>query len=137
MKERNKKGINFLTFYGGKFMDNTIKTLIVVVIILAVIGFLSDTNRNTLVTYPSLININSIQTNDSNIISPNEAISIANSNIPAYGEVRYGAELIQNGQNPYYMVTLYENDPGLNNYGQAIVVSKVDARSGQFLGATV
>lgn len=137
MKERNKKGINFLTFYGGKFMDNTIKTLIVVVIILAVIGFLSNTNRNTLVTYPSLININSIQTNDSNIISPNEAISIANSNIPAYGEVRYGVELIQNGQNPYYMVTLYENDPGLNNYGQAIVVSKVDARSGQFLGATV
>ena len=57
--------------------------------------------------------------------------------MPAFGQVRYGIELIANGQNPYYLVTLYGNDPSLNNYGQVIVVSKVDARTGQFLGAAV
>ncbi len=118
-------------------MDNTFKTFIIIVIILAVIGFLYNTQSNTLVTYPSLININTNESNNSNFISPNEAIAIANSNIPAYGEVRYGLTVIQNGQNPYYLITLYGNDPSLNNYGQIIVVSKVDARTGQFLGITV
>ena len=118
-------------------MDNTIKTLLIVVIILLVIGFLSNTHSNTLVTYPSLINTTSNESNNPSFISPDEAISIANSNVPAYGEVRYSVTLVQNGQNPYYMVTLYENDPSLNNYGQAIVISKVDARTGQFLGASV
>ena len=118
-------------------MDNTIKTLLIVVIILVVIGFLSNTHSNTLVTYPSLINTTSNESNNPSFISPDEAISIANSNVPAYGEVRYSVTLVQNVQNPYYMVTLYENDPSLNNYGQAIVISKVDARTGQFLGASV
>ncbi|WP_048190606.1 PepSY domain-containing protein [Methanobacterium sp. SMA-27] len=116
-------------------MDNTVKLLIIVITIFAVIGFTFNSN-NTLVKYPSLITTNQLSTN-SNIINPNEAISIANSNIPAFGEVRYGVTLIQNGQNPYYLVTLYENDPGLKNYGQPIVVSKVDARTGKFLGAMI
>ena len=119
-------------------MDNTFKTLIIIVITLVALIFLSNTNNNTLVTYPSLISIKSNQTyNNSNLISPYEAISIVNGNVPAFGQVRYGVELIQNGQNPYYFVTLYVNDPSLNNYGQVIVVSKVDARTGQFLGAAV
>jgi hypothetical protein len=106
-----------------------------VIIIFAVIGFIFNSN-NTLVNYPSLTTTNKISSN-SDIISPNEAISIENSNIPAFGEVRYGVTLIQDVQNPYYLVTLYENDPGLKNYGQAIVISKVDARTGKFLGAMV
>ncbi len=119
-------------------MDNTFKTLIIIVIILVALVFLSNTNNNTLVTYPSLISIKSNQTsNDSNLISPGDAISVVNRNMPAFGQVRYGVELIQNSQNPYYLVTLYGNDPGLNNYGHAIVVSKVNARTGGFLGAAV
>ena len=119
-------------------MDNTIKILTIIVFILVALVFLSNTNNNTLVTYPSLISIKSNYTsNDSNLISPHDAISIVNGNIPAFGQIRYGVELIQDGQNPYYLVTLYGNDPGLNNYDQIIVVSKVDARTGQFLGAAV
>jgi len=120
-------------------VDNTVKMLIIVVILLsAVVGFLSNTHSNTLVTYPSLKSITSNQTsNDSNLISPREAISIANGNVPAFGEVGYGVKLIQNGQNPYYLVTLYGNDPSLNVYSQAIVVSRIDAHTGQFLGANV
>jgi Peptidase propeptide and YPEB domain len=116
-------------------LDKTIKLLLIVIVIFALIGFTFNSN-NTLVKYPSLITTNQLS-NNPNSISPDQAISIANSNIPAFGEVRYGVTLIQNGQNPYYLVTLYENDPGLKNYGQPIVVSKVDARTGQFLGAMV
>jgi hypothetical protein len=116
-------------------LDKTIKLLLIVIVIFALIGFTFNSN-NTLVKYPSLITTNQLS-NNPKIISPDKAISIANSNIPAFGEVRYGVTLIQNGQNPYYLVTLYENDPGLKNYGQPIVVSKVDARTGQFLGAMV
>jgi hypothetical protein len=122
----------------GEFMDNTFKILITIIIVLIVLVFISDTNNNTLVTYPSLISITSNQaTSNSNQISPNEAISIVNGNIPAFGQVRYAVQLIQNGQNPYYLVKLYGNDPGVNNYGQVIAVSKVDARTGHFLGTTV
>lgn len=122
----------------GEFMDNTFKILITIIIVLIVLVFISDTNNNTLVTYPSLISITSNQAaSNSNQISPNDAISIVNGNIPAFGQVRYAVQLIQNGQNPYYLVTLYGNDPGLINYGQVIAVSKVDARTGHFLGATV
>jgi hypothetical protein len=86
-------------------LDNTVKLLIFVIMIFAVIGFIFNSN-NTLVKYPSLTTTNQIS-NNSNNISPNEAISIANSNIPAFGEVRYGVTLIPEGQNPYYLVTLY------------------------------
>jgi hypothetical protein len=119
-------------------MDNTVKILIIIIIILIAVVFITDTNNNTLVTYPSLISITSNQnSSNSNLISPNEAISIVNGNVPAFGQVRYAVQSIQDGQNPYYLVTLYGNDPSLNNYGQVIAVSKVDARTGQFLGATV
>ena len=68
-------------------------------------------------------------------IIPKEAISIANSNVPAFGEVRYGITLINNMQNPYYIVTMYNNNP--NGYGKVIAVSRVDAKTGQFLGVSV
>jgi len=87
-------------------MNNTIKVLITLVIILAVIGFLYNTHSNTLVTDPSLINTISNESNNPSLISPNEAITIANSNIPAYGEVRYGVKLIQNGQSTTMMLSL-------------------------------
>ena len=121
-----------------KFLDNTVKTgIIVLIILIGVFGFLSNTKSNTLVIYPLLKTTYNITSSNSNLISRSEAISIANANVPAFGEVRYDIVLIQNGQNPYYMVTLYGNDPALNDYGQTIVVSMIDAHTGQFLGTTV
>jgi len=97
-----------------------------------------NSHSNTLVSYPSFISLNSNQNLSNNYpVSPNDAISISNSNVPAFGEVKYGVTIVANGQNPYYIVTMYENDPGLNNYGKALAVSRVDAKTGQFLGVSV
>jgi hypothetical protein len=116
-------------------MDNTIKALLIVVVLFLIIGLLTNTTNNTQVKYPSILSPQNDTYNNSGLISPHEAI--ANQNIPAFGQVRYGVVLIPNGQNPYYMITLYGNDASLNSYGQVIVVSKVDAKTGQFLGLTV
>ena len=118
-------------------MDNTVKALLIMVVIFLAIGFLTNTTNNTQVKYPSILFSQNGTVNNSGLISPHEAIAIANQNVPAFGQVRYGVVLIPNGQDPYYMVTLYGNDASLNNYGQIIVVSKVNAQTGQFLGATV
>jgi hypothetical protein len=118
-------------------MDNTVKMLLTGVIILVAIGFLTNTTNNTQVKYPSILISQNGTASNSVLISSNEAIRISNQNVPAFGQVRYGVVLIPNGQDPYYMVTLYGNDASLNNYGQVIVVSKVDAKTGQFLGSKV
>ena len=118
-------------------MDNTFKALLIVVVLFLIVGFLTNTTNNTLVKYPSILYSQNSTDNNSGLISPHEAIAIANQNVPAFGQVRYGVVLIPNGQNPYYMVTLYGNDASLNSYGQVIVVSKVDAKTGQFLGSKV
>jgi hypothetical protein len=118
-------------------MDNTVKALILIVVLFLIIGFLTNTNNNTQVKYPSILSTSNMTDNNSSLISPQEAIAIANQNIPAFGQVRYGVLLVHNGHNPYYMVTLYGNDASLDNYGQAIVISKVDAKTGQFLGSKV
>ena len=118
-------------------MDNTVKALIIIVVLFLIVGFLTNTPNNTQVKYPSLLSTYNGTNNDSGLISPHEAIAIANQNVPAFGQVRYGVVLIHDGQNPYYMVTLYGNDASLNNYGQPIVISEVDAKTGQFLGSKV
>ena len=118
-------------------MDNTIKALLIVVVLFLIIGLLTNTTNNTQVKYPSILSPQNDTYNNSDLISPHEAIAIANQNIPAFGQVRYGVLLVHNGHNPYYMVTLYGNDASLDNYGQAIVISKVDAKTGQFLGSKV
>lgn len=118
-------------------MDNTVKALILIVVLFLIVGFLTNTNNNTQVKYPSLLSTSNMTASNSGLIGPQEAIAIANENIPAFGQVRYGVVLVPNGHNPYYLVTLYGNDAGLDNYGQAIVVSKVDAKTGQFLGSKV
>lgn len=118
-------------------MDNTVKALLIVVVLFLIVGFLTNTTNNTLVKYPSILYSQNSTDNNSGLISPHEAIAIANQNVPAFGQVRYGVVLIPNGQNPYYMVTLYGNDASLNSYGQVIVVSKVDAKTRQFLGSKV
>ena len=118
-------------------MDNTVKALLIVVVLFLIVGFLTNTTNNTQVRYPSILSMPNGTANSTGLISPHEAITIANQNVPAFGQVRYGVVLIPNGQNPYYMVTLYGNDASLNSYGQVIVVSKVDAKTGQFLGSKI
>jgi hypothetical protein len=117
-------------------MDNTIKALLFLVLLFLVVGFITNTTSNTQVKYPSLLSTSN-NINNSGLISSHEAIIIANDNVPAFGQVRYGVVLIPNGQNPYYMVTLYGNDASLKSYGQVIIVSRVDAKNGKFLGSKV
>lgn len=117
-------------------MENWIKALIVLVVILAGATAILNIHGNTLVSYPSFISLDQNKNLSNNYpVSPSDAISIANSNVPAFGEVRYGVSLVANGQNPYYIVTMYNNNP--NGYGKVIAVSRVDARTGQFLGVSV
>ncbi len=91
-------------------MDNSAKALLIVVVILLAIGFLTNTTNNTQVKYPSILFSQNGTANNSGLISPHEAIAIANQNVPAFGQVRYGVVLIPNDQDPYYMVTLYGNE---------------------------
>jgi len=112
------------------------KISLLLLFILAVCIMILNIHTNTLVSYPSIISLDQDKNLSNNYtVSPREAISIVNSNIPAFGQVRYGVTLINNGQNPYYVVTLYNNNP--NDYGNVIVVSRVDAKTGQFLGVSV
>ena len=114
-------------------MDNKVKALILMVVLFLIIGFLTNTNNNTQVKYPSLLSTSNMTSINSSLIGPQEAIAIANQNILAFGQVRYGVVLVPNGYNPI----LYGNDASLDNYGQVIVVSKVDAKTVQFLGSKV
>jgi hypothetical protein len=48
--------------------------------------------------------------------------------------VRYSAKLVQNGQNPYYEINVYDTDPNSSNYGDIISDSTIDAKTGEFQG---
>ncbi len=139
-------------------MDNSVKTLIIIVIILiAVLGvvggiflqsYLVNSHNNTTAvnqTNSTIGNNTSVQNtsnssssksniNTQKLISPQEAINIVNKNVPAYGLTSYGAKLVQNGQHPYYLVSAYDQNPNSTTYGEAIGGAKVDAITGQFLG---
>ena len=139
-------------------MDNSVKTLIIIVIILiAVLGvvggiflqsYLVNSHNNTTAvnqTNSTIGNNTSVQNtsnssssksniNTQKLISPQEAINIVNKNVPAYGLTSYGAKLVQNGQYPYYLVSAYDQNPNSTTYGEAIGGAKVDAITGQFLG---
>ncbi len=133
-------------------MNNTFKFLIIVIIILvsvlAVIGgfilqsHLNNSNKNIIVTNQTNSSVNNITNQTSpkstsstpSLISPQKAINIVKQSVPAYGNLRYGAKLVQNGQNPYYLISVYENDRNSTVYGEAIGGAKVDAKTGEFLG---
>ncbi len=133
-------------------MNNTFKILIIIIIILVsglglVGGFilqndLNNGNKNIIVTNQTNSSVNNV-TNQTTLkpasstpalISPQKAINIVKQSVPAYGNLRYGAKLVQNGQNPYYLVSVYENDRNSTLYGEAIGGAKVDAKTGAFLG---
>lgn len=133
-------------------MNNTFKILIIIIIILVsglglVGGFilqndLNSGNKNIIVTNQTNSSVNNV-TNQTTpkpisstpaLISPQKAINIVKQTVPAYGNLRYGAKLVQNGQNPYYLISVYENDHNSTVYGEAIGGAKVDAKTGEFLG---
>lgn len=131
-------------------MDKTVKTLIIVVIILVAVlgvvggvflqGYLSDNKNDTLANQTNPVNVTvNNQTNQTkvqnNFISAQKAISISKQNMPIPGKVRYTAKLVQNSQfSPFYEINVYDIDPNSTYYGDIISDSTVDARTGQFLG---
>lgn len=144
---------NNIIVLGGIFLNNTFKILIIIIIILVSIlglvgGFILEShldsdNKNVIVTNHTNSSVNNVTTNStipkptsspSALISSQKAINIVKQSVPAYGNIRYGAKLVQNGQNPYYLVSVYENDRNSTVYGEAIGGAKVDAKTGEFLG---
>jgi hypothetical protein len=70
-----------------------------------------------------------------NFISASKAISVVKQNVEGpSGNVRYSANLVKNSNNPYYKITVYDNDPESEFYGEDIGGARVDAKTGEFLG---
>ena len=128
-------------------MDKTVKILIIVVVILlaglsvAAGIMLKDylfTNNNTNQSNTSVnVNVNNQTTQtkvQNNLISAQKAISIVKQNAGPSKNVRFSAKLIQNGQNPYYLISVYSTDRNSTMYGESIGGGKVDAKTGEFLG---
>lgn len=116
-------------------MENWIKAILIILVILGAVTMILNGHSNTLVSYPSIISLELNKNLSNNYpISPTDAISIANSNVPAFGEVKYNVTIVKNVQNPYYIVTMYNNNP--TDYGKIIAISRVDAETGQFLGVS-
>ncbi len=138
-------------------MDTRTKmVLIVIFILVAVIGLVggfilegylqnNDKNSSVLVNNSSVENqsINSNvstdknetqqKSSDSGLISPQEAIKVVKETAGPSFNVRYEAKLVQNGENPYYLITVYDTKVNSSTYGVAIGGAKVDAKTGKFL----
>ncbi len=126
--------------------------IIIVLVAVLVIGvvymlFSNNTAKSTLTNVihnnttavnntTSVINNNNRTTSsiNSGLISSQDAINIVKQDVKVYGGVTYHATLIQNGQNPYYEVYIYENEPNTTNYGKNMEDAQVDATTGQVLG---
>ncbi|AEG17754.1 PepSY domain-containing protein [Methanobacterium paludis] len=135
-------------------MDNKVKILLIIIFVFVAViglvggfileGYLQDNDKNTSVldnnssidvtTNISTDNNETQQkSSDSGFISPQEAIKVAKETAGPSSNVRYEAKLIQNGQNPYYLITVYDTKINSTTYGVAIGGAKVDAKTGQFL----
>ncbi len=132
-------------------MDKTIKILIIVVIIMlaglsVVAGIIlqdylfTNKNNNTNINQSNTplnvsANNQTAQTKvQDNLISAQKAISIVKQNAGPSKNVRFSAKLVQNGQNPYYLISVYSIDRNSTLYGESIGGAKVDAKTGAFLG---
>ena len=130
-------------------MDKTVKILIIVVVILlaglsVVAGIMlqgylfTNKNNNTTQSNNSVnvsVNNQTTQTKvQDNLISAQKAISIVKQNAGPSKNVRFSAKLVQNGQNPYYLISVYSTDRNSTLYGESIGGGKVDAKTGEFLG---
>ena len=134
---------------GVLIIDKNIKILVVVVIVLIGVlgvtmgmllqGYLSSSNTNNQNQSANITTVNqtnsTTQTQQECFISASKAISIVKQNEEGTsGNVRYSAALIKSCENPYYKITVYNNDPGSDFYGEAIGGARVDAKTGEFLG---
>ncbi|UTB32908.1 MAG: PepSY domain-containing protein [Methanobacterium sp. ERen5] len=103
-------------------------------------GYLSNSNTTNQNQSANITTVN--QTNSTtqgksqdNFISASKAISVVKQNEEGQsGNVRYSATLVKNSNNPYYRITVYDNDPESEFYGEDIGGAKVDAKTGEFLG---
>jgi hypothetical protein len=125
------------------------KTLVIVFIILLAVlgvavgiflqGYLSDNKNDSLNQTNTSVNVTvdnqtTDNKNQNNLISAEKAISIVKQNAGPSKHVRFSAKLIQNGNNPYYLISVYSTNRNSSMYGENIGGGKVDARTGEFLG---
>ena len=127
-------------------MDRTVKILIIAVVVLVGIlgvvggyllqGSLSSDNKSVNQTVNVTVSNQTTQTkSQSNLISASKAISIVKQNEAQPSKhVRYSAKLVQNGDNPYYQISVYGTDPSSPSYNENIGGARVDAKTGEFLG---
>ena len=132
-------------------MDRLTSVLIVVVIILigivsAAFGYIylsgsknpinpiNQTSINQSVQNTSNVTHTTVKkTTPTNLISAQRAIDIVQQSSPGSTNIRFSAKLINNNGAPYYLVTVYEDDPTSDVYGQSIGGAKVDAKTGVIL----
>jgi uncharacterized protein YxeA len=130
-------------------LDNKSKTLIIVLIILLAVfgvvagiilqGYLFDSKNGNLNQTNTSVNVTvdnqtTENKNQNNLISAQKAISIVKQNAGPSKNVRFSAKLIQNGNNPYYQISVYSTNRNSTMYGENIGGARVDARTGEFLG---
>jgi hypothetical protein len=94
-------------------------------------GNLNQTNTSVNVTVDNQTTENK---NQNNLISAQKAISIVKQNAGPSKNVRFSAKLIQNGNNPYYQISVYSTNRNSTMYGENIGGARVDARTSEFLG---
>jgi len=128
-------------------MDNTVKIFIVAVVLLytvmgfAAVGFIQGVLFNNNVatinqanSSANTLNNQTAHTNPQNkYISSMKAISIVYKKVPDYSYTSYTTKLVQNGQDPYYLVNAYDKNPNSTTYNQGIGGAKVDAKTGDLL----
>ena len=102
-------------------------------------GYLFDNKNDSLNQSNTSVNVTvdnqTTQTkNQDNLISAEKSISIVKQNAGPSKHVRFSAKLVQNGDNPYYLISVYSTDRNSTMYGENIGGAMVDARTGEFLG---
>lgn len=126
-------------------MDGTVKILVITVVVLVGIlgvvggyllqGSISSDKKPVNQTVNVTVSNQTTQTkSQSNLISAQKAINIVKQNTGQSPHVRYVAKLVQNGNKPYYDISVYSTDPSSPGYNQNIGGARVDAKTGEFLG---
>lgn len=129
-------------------MDNSVKIFFVAVVLLyAVLGvaavsvfhfYFSDNNVATINQANSsanstLTNHTTPPNSQTKYIGTLKAIAVVDKYVPDYPYTSYSTKLVQNGQQPYYIVNAYDLNPNSTTYAHGVGNAKVDAKTGQLL----
>jgi len=132
-------------------MDTTVRSLIIVVVILVAVigvlggyflqGYLPDQNKNPVVINQTIVSNNSTQpqninqnaTTSSGFISSQKAISIAKPFIGSANGIHYSAQLITTGQVPYYLVDAEISSNNGHVWTDVPTIVYVNANTGQII----